>query len=75
MTQSQSAKSALSVVPVTSARRRFASSGEMRPFSCSFPISAWMDATPLSTCAWSRSVITTVTRRRRTNSSANWVAM
>ena len=35
ITQSQSAKSALFVVPVISAVRRFASSGEMRPFACS----------------------------------------
>ncbi len=75
MTQSASAKSALSVVPVTSAVSRLASSGEMRPFSASFRISPWMPATPASTRVWSRSVMTTGTWSLRTNSRANCDAM
>ena len=75
MTQSQSAKSALSIVPVTSPLSRLASSESMRPFPSSSSISPRMVSTPLSTCAWSRSVMTTGTCSRRTNSSANWVAM
>ena len=39
------------------------------------PISSWTYDTPLSTRAWSRSVRTTGTSRRCTNSSASWLAM
>ncbi|CAH0243862.1 hypothetical protein SRABI128_02745 [Microbacterium sp. Bi128] len=75
MTKSQSANSPRSVVPCTSARSWFAVSASRRPLASSVPISSRMDATPLSTRPWSRSVMTTGTRSLRTNSSANCEAM
>ena len=75
MTKSASAKSALSVEPVTSALSRLALSALRRPLALSLSISPWTYATPLSTRAWSRSVRTTGTSSRCTNSSASWLAM
>ena len=75
ITKSQAAKSALSVVPVTSERRRFAVSVSIRPLSSSLPISEWIEETPFSTRSAETSVMTTGTCRRRTKSSANCVAM
>ena len=70
MTKSASANPSLDTEPVTSAFCRFAASAESRPRASCLSISACTYATPASTRAWSRSVITTGTCSRRTNSSA-----
>ncbi len=75
MTKSASAKASLLTEPLISAFCRLAASAEIRPRAACLSISACTCPTPNSTRAWSRSVITTGTCRRRTNSSAIWAAI